>query len=264
MDHVIETKRIFKQTLQQTMHQIAIDTYNKEPQPEKYSEVLDQAYEKYFRSMKGATNINHEDVHKLIQAESQRQKKLHDNIESLKPQFENIKTLDPTDLYAHPYWDHGLSYGVNIQINNAIFYIVPRVPCSTTEYATLKQAPIPANIILINTDIILMLPHREEPSKKTLKRLTQLTHTSDKIKEEEISETIHVRKNFLWTNSNKKIDEQIINKIMKKNKADAFMVGYPVKNIAIIYTGLEKSIESLWKTMYFDWDKMWRRYGWYE
>ena len=32
----------------------------------------------------------------------------------------------------------------------------------------------------------------------------------------------------------------------------------------VIYTGLEESIERLWGTMYFDWEEMWRRYGWYE
>jgi len=42
------------------------------------------------------------------------------------------------------------------------------------------------------------------------------------------------------------------------------MVGYPGRNIAILYTGLEESIERLWRTIYFDWDEMWKRYGWYE
>ena len=264
IDQVIETKKIFRESLQQTMHLIAIDTYKREPQQEKYLETLDQAYEKFYRSMKGATNINIEEVHELIQAESQRQKNLYNNIEKLKPHFENVKILDPTDLYAYSYWDHGLSHGVNIEIDNTKFYVIPRVPCSTIEYATLKQAPVPANIILINKDIILMLPHREDPSEKTQRKLVELTNKSGKISVEEISGTTYIRNNFLWTDSDQKIDVQIVNRILKKYNVDAFMVGYPGKNIAIIYTGLEASIESLWKIMYFDWDNMWRRYGWYE
>ena len=264
MDQVHETTRVFMEAIQQTMQRIAIDTYHGEQQPEKYRETLDQAHEAYFNSMKGATNTHREDVYELIEAETGRQSALYKSIEDLKPYFTSFKPLDPTNLYAYPYWDHGPSHGLNIEINGTRFYAAPRVPCSTNEYITVKQAPVPANIVLINHDMILMLPYREDTTEETRRQLNKLLDASGKIEEEWIEKPIHVAKNYLWVHSETKIDEKIIDNLMGKYGVDAFMVGYPARNLAIIYTGLEESIERLWGTMYFDWEEMWRRYGWYE
>ena len=264
MDQVHETTRVFIEALKQTIHRIAIDTYHDKQQPEIYRETLDHAFERYFRSMKGATNTQLEDIHELIIGETRRQTALYKSIAELKPYFDSLKPLDPTNLYAYPYWDHGPSHGLNIEINGTRFYAAPRVPCSTNEYITVKQAPVPANIVLINHDMILMLPYREDPTEETLRQLNKLLDVSGKIEEEGIIEPIHVAKNYLWVHSEEKIDERLINNLMGKYGVDAFMVGYPGRNLAIIYTGLEESIERLWGTMYFDWGEMWRRYGWYE
>lgn len=257
-----KTTQKFRETITKTMHQIAIDTYNSHIQPEKYHKTLDQAHEVYYRSMKGTTNTQQTDVNELIEAEIRRQQTLYKRIEDLSPYFENVEPLDPTELVEYPYWDHKPSHGVNIEINNTIFYAMPRVLCSTQEYVTLKQAPVPANVVYINEDMILMLPYREDPSDETRKQLNKHLSTSGQVTEDLFDDPIHVRKNFLWANSEKKIDEHDINRLMVKYGVDAFMVGYPSRNIALIYTGLEESIERLWKETYFS-SEIWRRYGWY-
>ncbi len=244
------------------MHQIAIDTYHDRIQPEKYHETLDQAHETYYRSMKGTTNTHQTDIDELIDAEINRQKKLHQSIEELKPYYDTVKPLDPAELIVYSYWDHSPSHGFNVEINHTRFYAASRVPCSTKEYATVKQAPIPANIVYINKDMILMLPYYEDPSEHTREQLNKHLGTSGIITEETIDSPIHVKKNYLWTNSDVKIDECEINRLMEKYSVDAFVVGYPGRNIAIIYTGLEESIERLWKESYFS-AETWRRYGWY-
>lgn len=258
-----ETTRRFREAVNKTMHQIAIDTYQKDVQPQKYHKTLDQAHEAYYRSMKGTTNTHQSDVDELIIAEINRQDALYRCIEKLSTFFEKVKPLDPTELVSYPYWDHGPSQGINVEINNTRFYAAPRVPCSTDMYATLKQAPVPANIVYITEDTILMLPYRENPSAETRRQLNQLLDVSGQFSEEEVDESIHLRKNYLWVNSEKKIDERVIIGLIEKYGVDAFMVGYPARNIALIYTGLEDSMERLWKDTYFS-QEIWRRYGWYE
>ena len=262
MEGLGKTTRKFRKTITKTLHQIAIDAYRDTIQSEKYHETLDQAHEAYYRSMKGTTNTHQTDVDELIEAEINRQKSLHEKIRQLEPYFNTVKPLDPTSLVAYPYWDHGPSHGLNVEINKTRFYATPRVPCSTQEYVTLKQAPVPANIVYINEDMILMLPYMEEPSGETRKQLNKHLSSSGQVTEDILDDPIHVKKNFLWANSEKKLSEQDINRLMEKYGADAFMVGYPAKNIALIYTGLEESIERLWKDTYFS-SEIWRRYGWY-
>jgi len=262
MEGLSETTRKFIETINKTTHQIAIDAYNHNIQPEKYHETLDQAHEAYYRSMKGTTNTHQTDIDTLINSEMRRQKKLHKRIEELAPYFDCVKPLDPINIIAYPHWDHEPSHGLNVEINQTRFYAAPRVPCSTKDYATLKQAPVPANIVYINTDMILMLPYREDPTEKTRRQLNQLLETSGKITEETLEAPIHVKKNYLWTNSEKKIDEREINRLITKYSVDAFVVGYPSKNIAIIFTGQEETMERLWKESYFS-AEVWRRYGRY-
>ena len=262
MEGLRETTRRFRETINKTLHQIAIDAYKDTIQPEKYHETLDLAHEAYYRSMKGTTNTHQTDVDEIIEAEINRQKRLHEKIRQLEPYFDTVKPLDPTGLVAYPNWDHGPSHGLNIEINNTRFYAMPRVPCSTQEYVTLKQSPVPANLVYINEDMILMLPYREDPSDETRKQLNKHLSTSGQVTEGIFDDPIHVRKNFLWANSEKKIDEHDINRLMLKYGVDAFIVGYPGRNIALIYTGLEESIERLWKDTYFS-SEIWRRYGWY-
>ncbi|MCJ7731527.1 hypothetical protein MUP51_04355 [Candidatus Bathyarchaeota archaeon] len=263
MNGLVEARREFEEAIKKTMHRIAIDTYMGSSQPEQYRETLSQAFERYFNNMKGATNSSPSDIEELITAEINRQRSLYSSIEALKPHFDSVKPLDPAYIYADPYWSHGPSYGVNVEINGTRFYALPRVPCSTDEYVTVKQAPVPANIVLINHDIILMLPYREDPSDETRLQLNKLLGTSGKVTEEDIHEPIHIQKNYLWVHSDEKIDDHRINQLIEKYGADAFMVGYPARNIAIIYTGTEETMERLWKSTYFD-REIWRRYGWYE
>lgn len=262
MDGIRETTQKFRDIITKTLHQIAIDAYHNEIQPEKYHMTLDQAHEAYYRSMKGTTNTHQTDVDNIIDAEINRQKRLHQSIKTLEPGFDAVKPLDPTEIIAYPYWDHGPSHGLNIEINHTRFYAIPRVPCSTKDYATVKQDPVPANIVLINRDMILMLPYHEDPTEHTRDQLNKYLGTSGIITEEAIDSPIHVKKNYLWTNSMVKIDEREVNNLIEKYSVDAFVVGYPSQNIAIIYTGLEESIERLWKETYFS-AETWRRYGWY-
>ncbi|TRO55304.1 hypothetical protein E2P71_02905 [Candidatus Bathyarchaeota archaeon] len=264
MGGVIDTRREFEEAIKQTMLKIAVYAFNHAPQPEEYLIELTHAHEKYFNSMKGATNTHLTDVEELINAETRRQEALYERIDALAPHFNSVKPLNPKDIYADPYWSHGPSYGTNVEINGTRFYALPRVPCSTDEYVTLKQAPVPANIILIEHDMILMLPYYENTSEDTNKQLSKLLDASGKFSEVDIKEPIHLNKNYLWVHSETKLDERRINELMKKYSAEAFMVGYPGRNIAILYTGLEGFIERLWRTIYFDWDEMWKRYGWYE
>lgn len=264
MDGLIDTRKEFEKTIKETMLQIAVDAYNNRIDKQVYTDTLGLAHEKFFRSMKGATNVHMVDVEELIDAEIIRQEALQERIKTLEQYFDTVKSLNPSEIYASAYWDHEPSYGCNVEINRTRFYALPRVPCSTTEYITVKQAPIPANIVLIDQAMILMLPYREDPSEETRKQLNELLTASGQVDEEGIDEPIRIRENYLWVHSEKKLDEKLINSLIGKYKTDAFMVGYPGRNLAIIYTGLEESIESLWKTIYFDWDDMWRRYGWYE
>ncbi len=104
-----------------------------------------------------------------------------------------------------------------------------------------------------------MLPYRENPSSETRKQL-KLLGLSGKVNEEEVQSSIHVKRNYLSTHSKEKIDERVIYRLIEKYRVDAFMVGYPDKNIALIYTGLENKMDRLWKTIYFDWNWIWRRY----
>ena len=262
MEGIRETTQRFREAINQTTHRIAIDTYHKQQKPEQYHETLDQAHEAYYRSMKGTTNTHQTDIDTLIDSEMRRQKKLHERIEELAPYFDSVKPLDPTNITAYPYWDHEPSHGLNIEINQTRFYAAPRVPCNTKDYATLKQAPVPANIVYINKDMILMRPYREDPSEKTRRQLNKLLETSGKVTEETLDAPLHVKKNYLWTNSEKKIDEFEINRLITKYSVDAFVVGYPSSNIAIIYTGQEETMERLWKESYFS-VEVWRRYGRY-
>ena len=264
MGGVIDTRKEFEKAVKETMYQIAVDAYNNSVDFNKYQETLGTAYERFFNSMKGATNIHESDVDDLLEAEINRQEALYKRIEALKPSFNTVKPLDPSALVADPYWYHGPSHGCNVEINGTRFYAFPRVPCNTDEYITVKQAPVPANIVMIDKMMILMLPYGEDPSEETRKQLNKLLEASGQATEEGFKEPIRFRTNYLWVHSEEKIDEQLINRVMEKYKADAFMVGYPGRNLAIIYTGLEESIERLWRMLYFDWGDMWRRYGWYE
>ena len=258
---VTDTRKEFTAALYEVMHRIGLDTYHGSVDRDELIQSAMDAYERFFNSMKGATNIHNVDVEELLDAEITRQKALYDEIEKLKPAFDSVKLLEPTGLAAFPHWDHGPSTGLNININGAWFYAAPRVPCSTNEYITVKQAPVPANIVLINKDMILMLPYGEDPSEETRKQLNKLLTASGQITEEGFKEPIRVRTNYLWVHSDEKIDSRLIDQTMKKYNADAFMVGYPSKNIALIYTGLEDSIERLWSKLYFDWGNMWERYN---
>ncbi len=261
MNGVVDTRKQFRKALDETMSKIAIDTYQGTVDQEETIETINPEYERFFNSMKGATNIHMTDVEELVEAEIKRQKELYIEIEKLKPVFDSVKTLEPSGLAAFPHWNHGPSRGLNININGVWFYASPRVPCSTDEYITVKQAPVPANIVMINKAMILMLPYGEDPSEKTRKQLNTLIPASGQITEEGFKDPIRVRTNYLWIHSEETIDNRLINSVMEKYGADAFMVGYPGRNIALIYTGLEDSIEQLWRTLYFDWGDMWRRYS---
>jgi hypothetical protein len=264
MNGLIDTRKEFEKSIKETMLQIAVDTYHNRVDVQAYTKILGLAHEKFFNSMKGATNVHTNDVEELIESEIRRQKALYKRLEALEPFFDTVKPLNPSDIYASAHWDHGPSYGCNVEINRTRFYALPRVPCSTTEYITVKQAPIPANIVKIDQDMILMLPYSEDPSEETRKQLNKMLTASGQVNEEGIEDPIKIRENYLWVNSEQKLDERLIISLIEKYKADAIMVGYPGRNLAIIYTGLEESIERLWKTIYFDWDDTWRRYGWYE
>jgi hypothetical protein len=264
MNGVVETRKRFEKALNEAMKMVAVDTYHGVVDKKNILEPLRGEYDRFFNSMKGATNIHVIDVEELVDHEISRQKVLYSEIDTLEEVFEGINILDPSGLAAYPYWSHGPSHGVNININGTWFYALPRVPCSTDEYITVKQAPVSANIVLVNKNMILMLPYREDPIEKTRRQLNTLFTQSGQMDEEGFSEPIKVRTNYLWTHSEKKIDEQLIDETMRKYKADAFMVGYPGRNLAILYTGLEETLETLWKSLYFDWGEMYGRYGWYE
>ena len=264
MGGVTETRKEFEKAIRDLMLRVAVDTYHDKVDRSAYSESLGIAHDRFFNSMKGATNIHKTDVDELIDAEITRQKALYTHVNELKPYFDSVKPLDPSALVAFPYWDHGPSHGCNVEINGARFYAAPRVPCSTNEYITLKQAPVPANIVMIDQDMMLMLPYGVDASEETRQQFTKLLDVSGKITEDRLTEPIHVRKNYLWVHSEEKLDERLIIELMKKYKADAFMVGYPGRNLAIIYTGLEESIGRLWQKFYFDWGDMGKRYSWYE
>ena len=246
------------------MHRIAVDAFNEDTKPEEYWKTLDQTHEKYYRNMKGTTGIQKSDVRELIEAETQRQRRLYDSIEALAPHFNEVTPLDPTGLVSYPYWDHSPSHGVNVEINGSRFYALPLVPCSTAEYVTVKQDPVPASVVLINKDMILMLPYREGLTGETQKQLKTLLNISRTVTEEKVEAPIEYENNYLKIHSEEKIEEPVIRQLIQKHGVDAFMVGYPSRNLAIIYTGMEDEMESLWKTMYFEWNQMWRRYGWYE
>ncbi|MCB2172865.1 hypothetical protein KQH65_09025 [archaeon] len=264
MGGVTETRKEFANAIRKLMLRLAVDTYHERVNRPAYTETLGNAHDKFFNTMKGATNIHKVNIQELIDAEISRQQALYTRLNELKPFFDSVKPLDPSGIVAPPYWEHGPSHGCNVEINGARFYAAPRVPCSTNEYITVKQAPVPANIIMIDQNMILMLPYGVTPSEETRQQFNKILDASGKITEEGFKEPIHVRKNYLWVHSEEKLDERLIIEIMKKYKADAFMVGYPGKNLAIVYTGLEESIERLWQKLYFDWGDMGKRYAWYE
>lgn len=264
MGGVTETRKEFANAIRKLMLRVAVDTYHDRVDRTAYTEALGNAHDKFFNTMKGATNIHKVNIQELIDSEITRQKALYTRLNELKPFFDSVKPLDPSGLVALPYWEHGPSHGCNVEINGSRFYAAPRVPCSTNEYITVKQAPVPANIIMIDRDMILMLPYGVDPSEETRKQFSKILDVSGKITEEGFKEPIHVMKNYLWVHSEEKLDERLIIELIKKYEADAFMVGYPGKNIAIIYTGLEESIERLWQKLYFDWGDIGERYAWYE
>jgi len=264
MGGVTETRKEFANAIRKLMLRVAFDTYHERVDRPAYTEALGNAHDRFFNTMKGATNIHKVNIQELIDAEISRQQALYTRLNELKPFFDSVNPLDPSGIVAPPYWEHGPSHGCNVEINGARFYAAPRVPCSTNEYITVKQAPVPANIIMIDQNMILMLPYGVAPSEETRQQFNKILDASGKITEERFKEPIHVRKNYLWVHSEEKLDERLIIEIMKKYKADAFMVGYPGKNLAIIYTGLEESIERLWQKLYFDWGDMGKRYAWYE
>jgi len=260
LGQVKQTRREFQNTINYVMRLIANDAYHARQDLDKYKKLIMDAHERFFRSMKGATNIQKTDAYEFVKAEVGHQKVLYRSLEKLGSFFDSVNPLEPVELYAYPYWDHGPSTGINVEINDTRFYALPKVPCSTDQYLTLKQDPVPATIVLINSEMILMLPYRENPSSKTRKQLNELLRLSGEVNEEGVPSSIHVKRNYLSTHSKEKIDERVIYRLIEKNRVDAFMVGYPDKNIALIYTGLENKMDRLWKTIYFDWNGMWRRY----
>jgi hypothetical protein len=255
-----ETKAKFREEIEKVMERIAIDAYNGETFSDTYILDLEEPRNFFYKSLKGPIPITSTDVRELIMVEVKRQESFYSSIKDLADSLPRAKVLQPNQIVEDPHWEHKPSYGCNIRLGSTVLYAYPRLPSSTEHFLTLNQGPIPANIIHVDEDYILMLPYGQDLSKEIKIAFKELSGNGHTIKVEEFEEEIIVNGKFFYLLTEEKVFQKTLDKILEIYGGLVFQVGRQSNNTSYIHTGLEESLPRLWSTIYFEWKGNWMRH----
>ena len=260
MESLSETRGEFMNKIQGVMDRIAVDTFNSEIKLDSYLQEAEEHVNAFFNSMKGAVNLSPLDAEELVREEVERQKRFYTSINELVRKMPDGRVISPDKIFEYPYWDHAPSRGCNIRSRATTLYAFPRLPASTVHYLTLKQGPIPANIIHVSQDYILMLPYAQDLSEDLRELFIGLVGTVGKVRDERLEDELRVKKNFLSVITEQKVYQHILDELLKDYGAQVIQVGHQSTNVSYIHTGMEEDLPRLWRTIYFDWAENWRRH----
>ena len=260
IESIGETKGKFMSEIEEVMKRIAVDAYKGNTYPETYLKDLKEPRTFFYRSMKGTIPITPEDVEELVIAEVNRQEEFYLAIRKLTDKITQGKILPPDKIVEHPHWDHRPSFGCNIRSGSTVLYTYPRLPASTEQFLTLKQAPVPSNVIHVEEEYILMLPYGQDFNRGLREIFSEFSGDMDKLYEEEIGVELMIHDKFLSLITEEIVYQKSLDKILKDYDGLAVQVGRQSSNTAYIHTGMEENLPRLWRTIYFDWNGNWRRH----
>lgn len=255
-----ETKEKFMREIEEVMERIALDVFNGEKFMETYIHDLEEPRNFFYRSMKGTIPVIPEDIEELVMNEVNRQEAFNSTIMKLAEKINEGKVIPPNQIVAYPYWEHTPSFGCNIRSGSTFLYAYPRLPSSTEHFLTLKQAPVPANVIHVNENYILMLPYGQDLSEDLRNNFSELIGRGKTIQVDEIDDQIRVHEKFFSLVTEERVSKKTLDTILKEYDGLAIQVGNKSNNTAYIHTGLEEGLPKLWRTIYFDWKGNWRRH----
>ena len=259
MESLVDTRIEFENAIQNIIKRIALDTHNSENNIETYIVEAEEPFKEYFNNMKGATNIHMYSVEELLRAEAERQNSFYSSIRSDLSSL-NAETVPPDTIIEYPHWGHMPSPGCNIRIGATVLYAFPRTPASTVHYLTLKQGPIPANLVHVTDDYILMLPFRQDLNKETRTGLIELSGFSGKVNDKRLKDELRIKKGYITLITEEKFEKKTLDELIKEYGVKSVMIGRQSSNTAYIHTGEEDNMPRLWSIIYFNWNENWRRH----
>jgi hypothetical protein len=167
--YIDECKAELKECMTEVFSAIARDAYEgRDGSPPDLIQRGILCHERYFNSMKGATNLSADDIRSVIAAEAERQRAFYEALREMAGQFSGhgvvFEILPPGEIYSDPVWNIPLSIGTTVRVEGRA-YITAFCPsaAATNDYMAPRQDPVAASLIYMDDKVMLFMQHDQDP-----------------------------------------------------------------------------------------------------
>ena len=155
-------------------------------------EVTDRAlhyYQRYFQVIKGNTNIRREDALEALQIGQKRQRAFHVGLERMIARFSKrevrLRITEAGHFEKKILWQNGVEAGCRIVTDReAELFAYPLMNMNTAEYMVPRSGPVAAQLIYLDTDLMLFVRHGEDPSEAFARAAGEIFGQAEDVGEE--------------------------------------------------------------------------------
>jgi len=207
-------------------------------------------HERYFNSMKGATNLSAGDIRSAIIAEAERQQNLYMALRDMAAQFAGhgvkLEILPPGEVYSDPVWNIPLSVGTTVRVESRT-YITAFCPsaAATNDYMAPRQDPVAARLIYMDKSMMLFMQHDQDPGETFAAACTSLWgQPVDVLSDFGGAWAAQLSGGVLLLDTAESVSDEEVGRLMQKYGVHGVIVANSGNFIARLYT-TQKSISRL-------------------
>lgn len=246
--YVDAARKEFKECLQKLSLEIAKGAYDRKLADIAY--VTRQALEcqeRYFQTMKGATNISGSDIEELVKNEVERQTRFYEKLKKIRERFQQLTGswvrffMKPPDIFNICSWDTGLTAGCIIMVGCTDFFAFPLVQARTVTYLQEKVVFVDGDCIIIRDHF---LPATVEPFQFSETWATEFLQSGPaSVRNVQgdfpLAKKATVYGNFLHLDSEQTFSQKELAAIREKYGVVAIVKDDSNNRSAFIYTGID-------------------------
>jgi hypothetical protein len=254
--HIFTARKNFRQCTQGAFLEIARGCSAQ--QGNQMSRVRDSAlycFEKYFNSMKGGINLSKGDIDTALALEEKRQWSFYLSLVKLVEKFGQYKVKfeigKPGYHSQNLLWNTGPSPGRSIKTDNQVLlYAFPLFHAETRGFLIPDLAPNLANVIYIDTSLMIFMPHNSDPGEEFQKAAREIFGIPENISQQ-IPEvpTARLYRGFLKLSALKDLNASFLEQLRKKHNVAAVLKVDSKALEAAIFTGDEEEKPRLWREL---------------
>ena len=245
-EYVSACRRAFRRCLQEVFLNVARGVLQDEESiAEREMDRALACHEEYFQALKGGTNVAEDDVRAALIQEERRQHAFYRSLRVLCRRFEEqgvqLDIAEPGYYDSEILWNTGPSAGCRIVIQeDASLYASPLAPSYTDEYMVLRAGPVAADVLFLNTALMLFIRHDEDPEDRFWEAAETVFGTPTDITDQVPNvHTARLLSGFLELSVMEDIADAELERLQVKYGVAAVLRGDPHALRAVIYTGRE-------------------------